>query len=85
MPDVATTVMGTAFVGSLTAMLGYVGTTVASDRARNQRTEDALEKCREKLEDEIRARRLAEQALSLAELTIARLRIEYGDSDRGRP
>lgn len=85
MPDAVTTMMGTAFVGSLTAMLGYVGTTVASDRARSQRTEDALEKCRERVEAEIAARRVAEQGLSMAELTIARLRIEYGDSDRGRP
>jgi hypothetical protein len=85
MPDAATTLLGTVFAGSLTAMLGYVGTTVASDRARAQRTEDALDRCRSQLEEEIRGRRLAEQALAMAELTIARLRIEYGDSDRGRP
>lgn len=85
MPDAATAVMATAFVGSLTAMLGYVGTTVASDRARAQRTEDALERCRERVEAEIQARRVAQQGLSMAELTIARLRIETGDSDRGRP
>lgn len=84
MPDPITAVLGTTFAASLTAMLGYVGTSVASDRARNQRTEEALEKCRERVETEVRARMVAEQALSMAELTIARLKIEYGDSDRGR-
>jgi hypothetical protein len=70
MADAGTIALGTAFAASLTAMLGYVGTTVASDRARNQRTEEALERCRDRLE--------------AAQMTIVQLRIEYGDSDRGR-
>jgi hypothetical protein len=92
MADAGTVVLGTAFVGSLGAMLTYIANTVISDRnrtasaidserARTERAETLLEKCREKYDEEVTARIAAKQDLALCELKLARLAIEYGHSD----
>lgn len=92
MADAGTVVIGTAFVGSLGAMLTYIANTVISDRnrsasaidgerARTERAETKLEQCREKYEAAVSARLAAKQELALCELKLARLAIEYGHSD----